>query len=277
MIKHERVANSLPFVMFIILLGWSLYLAWRPLHVPVGTYIGVLAFVAAIVSIIPPCNAWSKAICFLLFGGFLVLEITTLYHQRSEDLETDRIKRIEEDTRFAGLLKEQEGNFAGVLKQNQSDFSATMREVQGDPGYVSFFAVARDSGPLPVMMENLNKGPIRGVDLEIINDLPLPGCEADTTLEDLQKYRDNMLSARSVHIGDVNPGLIAAPFTLLPGRYEIRIMTRLRTFDEHLEAIRGSAVPGGWHEEWCLIGAAPTQVLAGKCDDYLATRTCKRP
>jgi hypothetical protein len=191
---------------------------------------------------------------------FLVLEIRTLYRQRSEDQETDRSKRVEEDNRFAGLLREQQESFAHVLEQNQRDFDATMSETKGSAGYVYFFALARETGPLPVMMVSNNKEPIRDVNLEIIN------APANGSLEELQKYAASVFNPRLVHIGDVSPGFKTAPFILEPGRYEIRVMTRLSMFTERLEALRGQTVEGGWHEDYCLAKANSSKVLQGKCD-----------
>src|ERR1017187_3328740 len=64
---------------------------------PVGFYIGVLAFVAGVVTIWPPEENWAKAAWLLVFGGFLILEITTLYQQRSEDTATIAKNRAVED------------------------------------------------------------------------------------------------------------------------------------------------------------------------------------
>lgn len=83
-----------------------------------------LGVCAAIVTIWPPDNVWSKAAWIVIFGGFLVLEITTLYRQRGEDQQTDRDKRREEDDRFAT-----------ILKNNQHAFEATMRNMR-IPGHV---------------------------------------------------------------------------------------------------------------------------------------------
>jgi hypothetical protein len=125
---NKRLANWMPALVLLVLMAWMLYLWHHPVHPPVGTYIAILAFVGAVVSIFPPDNKWAKAACFLVFGAFLVLEITTLYQQRSDDQQTDRDKRKEEDNRFACLLKDQQASFAGVLSQSQQQFAATMKQ-----------------------------------------------------------------------------------------------------------------------------------------------------
>jgi len=127
-VNPKRIANWLPIGVFLFLVVW-LYISriFNVGHPPIGTYIGALAFVAAIVTIWPPNNAWAKAAWFLVFGWFLVLEITTLYQQRADDKRSDREKTKEEDDRFAGLLKAQQDNFAQVLDDNQKHFAATLR------------------------------------------------------------------------------------------------------------------------------------------------------
>ncbi|HEV3482961.1 MAG TPA: hypothetical protein VGR97_11620 [Candidatus Acidoferrales bacterium] len=259
MIK-SKVSNYLPLVTLILLAVWIIVSRLKNLsHPPVGTFIGVLAFVAAVVTILPPDSSWSKATWLIVFGGFLVLEITTLYQQRVDDLQTDREKTTQENNRFAGLLKTQQDHFADVLKQNQREFSTTMGEVKGSPGYVWFVALARTAGDLPVMMGNDNKVPIRGVDLEIVS-IPPKG-----SLNELNQIANNVFNPRLVHIGDVSPGFQQAPFTLAPGKYDIRIITRLAVFNEHLEVIRGSSVPHGWLETFCVLKNNSSKVVRGEC------------
>ena len=122
----RKLGNWLSLAYLLSLAVWMLYLRHHPVRPPVGTYIAFLAFVGALVSIWPPEDKWAKGACFIVFGAFLVLEITTLSHQQSEDKESDRQKRVEEDNRFANLLKEQQRSFADVLSQNQQEFNATM-------------------------------------------------------------------------------------------------------------------------------------------------------
>jgi hypothetical protein len=257
----SRVSNWLPLATLAMLAVWIWGSRKFYLAPPVGLCIGVLAFVAAVVTIWPPSHPWAKAGWFIVFGGFLVLEITTLYRQRADDQQTVREKKKEEDDRFAGLLKTQQDNFYGVLKQNQREFDATMGEVRGSSGYVWFLAKARTEGDLRVMMVNDNKAPVRGVDIEIVT-IPAKGVP---NREEQIGY--NVLNPRTVHIGDVVPGFKEAPFTLAPGRYYIRIITRLGIFNEKLEALRGPSLPHGWREKYCVFKSNPSKVLRGECPD----------
>jgi hypothetical protein len=176
-----------------------------------------------------------------------------------KDQQTDREKTRQEDDRFAGLLQKQQDSFAGVLQQNQQEFQATMGEVKGSSGYVWFLVHARLEGPLPVTVLNDNKSPVRGVDLEIV---AIPAKDVPNRY---QQIGDNMLNPRQVHIGDVSPGRKEAPFTLDPGNYDIRILTRLGIFNERLQILRGPSVPNGWQEKFCVFKINSSEVLKGEC------------
>ena len=119
--EKPRARNWLPVAVLALVAGYIVISSLHNLpHAPVGTFIGLLAFVAAVVTIWPPVSPWAKAAWLLVFGAFLVLEISTLYGQRAEDLESDRIKTRQEDNRFAGILAD-----------SQRAFEATMRQMAG--------------------------------------------------------------------------------------------------------------------------------------------------
>jgi uncharacterized membrane protein YhaH (DUF805 family) len=86
--RRQQFFNWLPVLVLGAIPTWIWTLrASHIAHPPVGFYIGVLAFVAGVVTIWPPDHPWVKAGWFLVFGAFLVLEITTLYQQRAEDCD----------------------------------------------------------------------------------------------------------------------------------------------------------------------------------------------
>jgi hypothetical protein len=134
----QRVANWSPAVAVMLLLCWLwIYPKFGVSHPPVGFYIAVLAFVAAIVSIMPPDNNRARAGWFIFFGAVLCFEISTLYQQRAEDIATtDTNRKLEdaqvattralEDDRFAKILQSQQDNFATVLRENQKQFNGTV-------------------------------------------------------------------------------------------------------------------------------------------------------
>jgi hypothetical protein len=118
--KGNKLAQRLSWVAFILSAVWLLISwRWRIAHPPVGTYIGILAFAAAVMTLWPPPNRWSRAAWIMVCGVLLVLEITTLYRQRSEDDSAAEIARKTEDERFEK-----------ILKQNQKEFDATVDRFQ---------------------------------------------------------------------------------------------------------------------------------------------------
>jgi hypothetical protein len=258
--SESKLPNYLPFISFVATAAW-IAVGWceRFHHPPVGTYIGTFAFVAAIVTIWPPQSRWAKAAWVLVFGAFLVLELTTLYQQRKEDSNAEHDKTVAEDNRFADLLRVEHESFGKVLRLNQQQFAATMGESKGSSSYVWFLAIYRPQGDLTVMMGNDAKIPVRGVDLEIVEIPPRGTPNRDNVIW------FNLMNPRLVHIGDVKPGFQEAPFALPPGRYNIRIITRMGMFHESIEALRDSALPHGWNETYCIMGRNSSTVLRGKC------------
>lgn len=128
----KKIAKWLPPVSILLLVIWICISRIFVLsHAPAGTYIGILAFVAAVVTIWPPDSPWAKAAWFVIFGGLLALELNTLYEQRQKD-EAQRVEdRKQEDDRFAGLLKSQQDSFAEVLRKNQQEFDSTIGRLEG--------------------------------------------------------------------------------------------------------------------------------------------------
>jgi hypothetical protein len=69
--------------MLAVVFGWYFCVIRWDLYPPPGTYIGVFAFFGAVLTIFPPNNRWSKAFWIMVFAGLLILEINTLYVERS--------------------------------------------------------------------------------------------------------------------------------------------------------------------------------------------------
>jgi hypothetical protein len=128
----QRIPNLLPAIAVVLFVGWFYIVhVLLVIHPPVGLYIGLLAFAAAVETIWPPDKAWPKGLWLLVFGALLVAEITTLYEQRHDEEKTQQANKKTEDDRFAGLLKSQENDFATVLSQNKKQFDATLSQLNG--------------------------------------------------------------------------------------------------------------------------------------------------
>jgi len=251
----HRVVNWLPLVVFILLVCWfwTSHVFTIP-HPPVGLYIGILAFMAGVVTIWPPDNSWSKAVWLLVFGGFLVLEITTLYKQQGEDQATAEANRKAEDR-----------HFEDVLKQNQEDFDATMDgmksvltkqdqallQTMGGAAYPLFLpvypAVSSPNGiVLPVkVINNINT---RGAPKK---PLPLVDVSVDVSIAatrgNIQEAANSMLHSPHYNLGTIIPGVFETPIQLQPGRsYNLIITTRRNFFREFVN------IESGKIGNWCM-------------------------
>src|ERR1700693_115210 len=166
--RDKRIAKWLPIAVLVSLGLWfCIFRVFHISHPPVGTYIGVLAFLAGLVTLWPPDNPLAKAAWLVIFGGFLVLEITTLYQQRTEDIETAKKNRIDEDNRFANLLKTEQDSFAEVLRENQEDFEASLgkmgnilNNITGGNSYIYFEPQIVDDKPIQGDVNYIPKGSI---------------------------------------------------------------------------------------------------------------------
>jgi hypothetical protein len=115
----KKLLNAAPFILLLLAGAWALclYFFRTPLP-PIGTYVAILGFWAALVTIWPPAEnrGWSKAAWVVLFALLMSFEVHNLYRDRTEhDREQNDARRHEDD------------RFAGILKQNQAEFDATMK------------------------------------------------------------------------------------------------------------------------------------------------------
>jgi hypothetical protein len=174
--RHANIAKWLPVAAMLSLGIW--FFALRLLHIAhplVGAYIGVLAFVAGLVTLWPPDNPWAKAMWLTVFGGLLVLEISTLYQQRAEDATTDRTKRKEEDDRFAGILKANQDAFVATMKEmgGLAKLSkTTIDEITGGDSYPSAVAIVNPHDGLsgfPIIIDNSGPNTLYGLSVTLGN------------------------------------------------------------------------------------------------------------
>jgi len=253
--NRKRFVNWLPLATFGVVAVWIL--ASRMLavpHPPVGLYIGVLAFVAAIVTIWPPERPWSKAVWLLVFGAFLVLEITTLYQQRHDDEVTADANRKNEDDRFANVLDQNQADFAATMSDMESVLSKqdkTLLQTMGGPAFPLFLpvypAVSSPSGiVLPVKV--INSVSTRGTPQR---PLPLVDVSVDISIEprngNIQEAANSMFHSPHYNLGTILPGVFETTIQLLPGRsYNLIITTRRGFFREMINLESGQIT------NWCM-------------------------
>jgi hypothetical protein len=116
----KKLLNAAPFILLVLAGVWALclYFFHTPLP-PIGTYVAILAFGAALVTIWPPAEnrGWAKAAWVLLFALLMGFEVHNLYRDRTEhDREQNAARRREDD------------RFAAILRQNQNEFEQTIKE-----------------------------------------------------------------------------------------------------------------------------------------------------
>jgi hypothetical protein len=218
-------------------------------HPPVGTYIGILAALAGLVTLWPPDNPWAKAAWVFVFGGFLVMEITTLYQQKPEDERQRIADRIAEDDRFAGLLRTQQESFAEVLRKNQEQFAATLGRIEGvkrlasesideQTGGKSFcFFLGNGNlsspGSFRLVMFVTGKHAMHDVSAQI------------QTIHPPNEVMQQLLSMHDIAIGDrdVLPGARQLQETITTGHYSILIFARNGLLSEDLEIKLKNGIP----------------------------------
>ena len=106
--------------------AWLLFVHFfKPSHPPIGSYIGTLAFLVAVVTIWPPENNWSKAAWLMAFFALTGLEISTLYQDRAENQEQQMQARKKEGDAFKLIAD----GLSSAITQSQNQFSATVSRV----------------------------------------------------------------------------------------------------------------------------------------------------
>jgi hypothetical protein len=274
--NRNKFVNWLPLATFGVVAIWvpaSRILAVP--HPPVGMYIGVLAFVAAIVTIWPPERPWSKALWILVFGALLVLEITTLYQQRHDDEVTTDTNRKDENDRLAKILDQNQADFAATMSGMESVLSKqdkTLLQTMGGPAFPLFLpvypAVSSPSGVvLPVNV--INSVNTRGAPQR---PLPLVDVSVDISIvprnENIREAANSMLHSPHYNLGTILPGMFVTTIQLQPGRsYDLMITTRRGFFREMIN-IESEQM------NWCMYQRIER---AGKMEERLVDRADGKP
>jgi hypothetical protein len=126
------LSDRLPFIALFLTATWGAIFFFHPVYPPVGTYIAVLAFIAAVVSLIPPepHSRLAKAVWCAVFGAILWLEVSTLYHQKHEDETTSAANKKVEDDRFKDILDQEHLQFSATMDKINPILEASRRAVE---------------------------------------------------------------------------------------------------------------------------------------------------
>jgi hypothetical protein len=97
---------------------------WRHLPVP-GYAIGVLAVLAAVMSVHGKMQRWQKVMWMLLIGAFLLLEFRAIDKDRTDFARGDSSRRQQETQQFQSIAN----GLTASLEQSQRHFDATMKSI----------------------------------------------------------------------------------------------------------------------------------------------------
>jgi hypothetical protein len=254
---RQRAVNWLPAAAFVLLASWfCISRIFHFPHPPVGLYIGVLAFVAGIVTVWAPEHPWAKAAWLLVFGGFLVLEISTLYLQRAEDQTTAETNRRNEDDRIAKILAQNEQEFSATLSR-LTDVSVlakrSINNITGGDGFCYIIFEQRsleERRPIP-WVSAIGNYPIYDIQVRI-TDVDNPGRSP--------YFADSFASDRIVPIGNLSRGggilMPAYAFDLKDKTsYGLNLFFSARN-GFWMEELRGTMVNGKWTYAYRVLSGA---------------------
>lgn len=98
--------------------------AWHP---PVGVYIGILGFLGVLVTLIrdpTKIGKWEKATWIFVMFALLLLEVKSVYQDRTEHDTEQRLAREQSERNFQGIA----GGISETIKRSELQFEATMRK-----------------------------------------------------------------------------------------------------------------------------------------------------
>jgi hypothetical protein len=105
-------------------IAWAIHW-WRHLPAP-GYAIGVLAVLAAAMSIHGEMLPWHKAVWMLLIGVFLIIEFRAIDRDRANYSNTETAKRIEERKQFQAIAD----GISATIANSDKQFAATMSGIR---------------------------------------------------------------------------------------------------------------------------------------------------
>jgi hypothetical protein len=233
---------------------------------------------AGVVTIWPPENSLSKAAWFLVFGGLLVLEITTLYQEREEDQARADADRKAESRHFEDVLNKNQEDFdttIGAMKRVLTKQDQTLLQAMGGTAYPLFLAVyPAVSSPSGIVfpVKVINGVNVRGKPLPLV-DVSVD-ISIEPTSENIQEAANSMFHSPHYNLGTILPGVFETPIQLPPGRsYNLTITTRRSVFRETINVQSGKG-------NWCmyqqferpktigehLVGRGDGKPLSAPCD-----------
>ena len=153
-------------------LAATTYLVISIKHPPAPGYaIGLLAVLAAAMSIHTEMRGWHKAVWMLLIGGCLFMEFRAIRNDRAEhDKEVQEARRVENE-RFEAIAQGIERSITNSQKQFDTTMARTNRVLNNVTGGNSYAVVFPDTfgqdKELPMLIENRGSDVLTGVSVMI--------------------------------------------------------------------------------------------------------------
>lgn len=169
---YRLYQRGIPLSAIILVAFWSGWAYFFRVHPPIGTYTGLLAFMAVVVTVWPPEWRWGKAAWIATFELLMILEVLNLYHDRSQhDAEQqaarDAFQSIVDgirhsiavsNTQFQATEQRMEGLITSS-RQIEGLSNENLEQAKGGNSYMYFEIVgAVGLGPTEVEVPGIAKG-----------------------------------------------------------------------------------------------------------------------
>ena len=152
--------------------GTAVWLGWWLRHLPPPGYaIGLLAVLAAAMTLHVDMRNWQKAVWMLLIGGCLFLEFRAIEHDRTENDSAVTKARKEENDRFDQIAQSMKRSMANNQEQFNATMTRTNRILDNVTGGTSYAVLLPDTfgqdKELPLMIENHGENVLTGVSVMV--------------------------------------------------------------------------------------------------------------
>ena len=175
--KNQRLNQLLLFLarhwfFFLVQCSASVWVGWWLRYLPPPGYgIGLLAVLAAAMSLHVEMRNWQKAVWMLLIGACLFLEFRAIEHDRTENNSANTKARNEENEKFDQIAQSMKRSIANNQEQFNATMTRTNRILDNVTGGTSYAVLLPDTfgqdKELPLMIENHGENVLTGVSVMV--------------------------------------------------------------------------------------------------------------
>ena len=228
---------------------------WWSWHPPVGVWIGVLGLLGVLVPLVrdvTKIGPREKALWTVLLFALLLLEIKSVYQDRTEHDKEQAEARERETQNFVAIAN----GISGTIQQSQQHFDATMAKsdqltqlsqeslanITGGDSYAYIAAGIGSSPPFQLQVWVKGKHAVHNL-LAEIQTLPKPGEVRDS---DSITRQVNSIHSLPLGSGEFLPGINSINETVMPGRYGLKVISKNQWIVEEIDIAQCS--DGQWNE-----------------------------